>query len=205
MRGKGVQIVHSAVVLLWQYRNAAGSSRWAWQVTGPNPGQHDEHTCGNVLAAVMVMIEASVVAGYSGIANASDPPQVRIFPVSYITALPFAELPPGRVPAVSTEPCPAVSNQCMLVLGPAWNTAWPDHKGFEMHHHLQERQELSSSCLCFVCYYQSQGLPAARHHEEICMVCRVHQRAHLFHSTRRRTSRSCRPCTSPSPCPQDRR
>jgi hypothetical protein len=72
------------------------------------------------------MREASGDAGYSGNANASDPPQARIFPVSYITALPLAEFPPGRVPAINAEPSPFVSNQCMEVLGPAWNTAEQD-------------------------------------------------------------------------------
>ncbi|EDT13227.1 hypothetical protein BgramDRAFT_0607 [Paraburkholderia graminis C4D1M] len=43
--------------------------------------------------------------------------------MSYMTALPFiASVSFARLPASVTLPLPAVSNQCMAWLGPAWKT-----------------------------------------------------------------------------------
>lgn len=56
-------------------------------------------------------------------AKEGAPPTVRIFPASYITALPFMAVGP-RLPAPTALPAPPRPvSQCISVLGPAWNTA----------------------------------------------------------------------------------
>jgi hypothetical protein len=51
------------------------------------------------------------------------PPTAKIFPASYMTALPFIAVGP-RLPAGVVVPAPVRSvNQFICVLGPAWNTA----------------------------------------------------------------------------------
>ena len=74
-----------------------------------------------VVAVVPVSVMTHAVARAGSAWYAGPPPTVRILPLtaSYMTAFPFIESTPGRVPAALTEPLPVVSNQCMLTLGPA--------------------------------------------------------------------------------------